>query len=74
MQGLAARQSYTCANYRFPPHVPLVPNDFFALDPQHASATEDSLHLIVVCVLDHRNAVPDYSHPASLKLSLSHRS
>jgi hypothetical protein len=40
-------QSFASADRRFPPHVVFVPNDFRALDPQHASVPDDSLHLTV---------------------------
>jgi len=39
MRWLARRQSYACADCRFPAHVPLVPNDFLALDPKCVSVT-----------------------------------
>jgi hypothetical protein len=56
VQRLARRQPYGCARFSFPPHILAVPNDFLALDPEHVSVPEDRLHLIVVCMLHHRNA------------------
>src|SRR5208282_2803384 len=59
------RHCYACAGRRFPPRVLLVPHDFLALDVQHALVPKDDLHPTAICMLDHRNAVPEDSHPVA---------
>jgi hypothetical protein len=62
ISSLSRRQSYACADCRFPPHVPSVPNDFLAVNIQCTCVPKDGLHLIVVGTLDYRDAVPADSH------------